>query len=205
MADLGYPLLLQAALAGTCPGSRPTPSFLQTIDPSQILLAGLMVFLALPILGSILCMFGEPPADTVARAVMLFEWVVYATATLACVVHGLGPADPGTRGNGVFLVFAVVLGAMTWFWFAMWRVGRRRAWKRTLSPGRRRYEDLVDVNAALESARSGLARTERQLQGLGGLFLNRDEHRRLKNDLSMYRGMVATLEAKRAKLMSDEP
>lgn len=201
MATLGSLILLQVTLAGTCPGSRPPPSFWDsfTINPAQILVALVGVFLVLPIVACFLAMT-EPPIDTFGRWVLLFTWVSYGLAILALLARSVEPPPPGSH-NGVLVFFAVVLAAMDLFWFRMWLAARRHAWKRTLPPGRRRYEDLVDVNEALESARSGLAHAQRSLQGF---FLNHRDRHQLKLDIAIYEATIATLEKKRAALEAGE-
>ena len=166
----------------------------QGIVPSDLFAPAFYLLVVAPVVGLLLAWFGTPRLRKAGGWVLFADALAYAGLTVLCLVHCREPA-PRSGFNGLLLV-AIVPAFFAWLLFALWRASRRHEYVQSLPAAQRRIEELVDLDRALGSARSGLARIERQAKGW---FLGGAERRRLEQELVMQRGIVSRLEQERAK------
>ena len=165
------------------------------LQPVHFIIAGLALMTIVPLIGAVLAFMPDASVRRAGRWILVPAWLFCLAALIACIRLALQKPSTGI-GNHIFFLIAIVPGFLGVAWFAVWRVARRVDYVKSLPPERRRVEELVDIDKAIEVTARDLRRSE---QRVNSFFISSKERKRLRAEIPLLRMTLEQLKSKRAK------
>jgi hypothetical protein len=163
--------------------------------PSDLIKWFIVLFVTVPVLAAIVAFQGPLLLRPIARWVLLGAWLAHAAATFACLKYAFAEPSSGI-GSGVFLLVAIPVSFFAVLWFGIWRGARRHAYVQSLPPPERRYEELQDIERALEATTKNLQQAQRKVDSWS---VSSEESARLRFEIDLLKSSIAHLKQERAK------